>query len=390
MIDRRIFGPGALALSLAMTPLAMTTLATSGSAYAAQTDAPQPSQSSQEPELTTVASDLAHPWGMAFLPDGAMLVTERAGRLVLIGPDGARHQVAGTPDVAARGQGGLLDVALDPDFAENRLVYLSFSEPGEGGIGTSVARGTLDEDRQALSGLEVIYRQRPKLSTTRHYGSRLVFAPDGTLFVTQGDRGNRPMAQDASNLVGTLVRINPDGSIPEDNPFVDDPNVADEIYSYGHRNIQGADLDADGNLWTVEHGARGGDEVNKPQAGNNYGWPTISYGRHYSGGRIGVGTAAEGMEQPVYYWDPSIAPSGLAVVDGGMFPDWQGNILVGALKDQLLSRLVMEGDEVVAEEQLLKGRIGRIREVEIGPDGAIYLLSDADSGAVYRLAGPGT
>ncbi|XWN32014.1 MAG: PQQ-dependent sugar dehydrogenase [Devosia sp.] len=364
--------------------IAALTVSASVSTASAMTDAPR-AGASINVEVEKVVSGLRHPWGLAFLPDRAMLVTERQGRLIHVGTDGTVQEVAGVPEVAASGQGGLLDVTTHPGFSANRLVYLSYAEPGDGGSSTAVARGRLADNGAGLDNVEVIFSQTPKIRSSRHFGSRLVFANDGTLFVTLGDRAARPEAQNPQNHIGTVVRINDDGSVPSDNPFLGDPSTLDTIYSLGHRNIQGADLDADGRLWTVEHGARGGDELNLPQAGQNYGWPTISYGRHYSGGRIGEGTEAPGLEQPVYYWDPSIAPSGLAVVDGDLFAAWQGNILIGALKDQLLSRLVLEGDTVVAEEILLEREIGRIREVEMGPDGAIYLLTDEGSGGVYRL-----
>lgn len=368
-------------LPLAALPFAALPLA--ATSHAVQTDAPAAEATAIA--IAQVAGGLSNPWGMAFLPSGDILVTERPGRLTRIAPDGDRNPVVGVPEVAASGQGGLLDVALDPAFETNRLVYLSYSEPGRGGSSTAVARGRLSEDGSAISEMEVIFSQRPKLRGARHFGSRLAFASDGTLFITLGDRGNRPLAQDASNEVGTIVRINPDGTIPSDNPFLTDPAVSDAIFSFGHRNVQGAHFAEDGTLWTVEHGARGGDEINRPQAGKNYGWPTISYGRHYSGGRIGEGTAKAGLEQPVYYWDPSIAPSGLAVVEGSLFQEWDGDLLVGALKDQLLARLTVRDGEVVAEERLLAGQLGRIRDVTVGPDGAVYVLSDAASGGLYRL-----
>lgn len=262
--------------------------------------------------VETVAKGLEHPWGLAFLPDGSMLVTERPGRLRIVDRKGTiSPALGGVPKVLAQGQGGLLDVALDPKFADTRLVYLSYAEPGEGGTaGTAVARGRLGRDR--LEDVQVIYRQQPKVDGGGHYGSRLVFRPDGSLFVTQGDRMNhRERAQDLSVGIGKLVRINPDGSIPKDNPFVGKEGVRPEIWSYGHRSMQAAALDPEtGQLWTVEHGARGGDELNHPEAGKNYGWPIITYGIDYSGAKIGEGAAKAGMEQPVYYWDPVIAPSG--------------------------------------------------------------------------------
>lgn len=339
--------------------------------------------------VATVAEGLEHPWGLAFLPDGRMLVTERPGRLRLVGADGALSApIAGVPEVYASGQGGLLDVALDPAFAENQLVYLSYSEPGGPGAGTAVARAKLAGDR--LEQLQVIFRQVPKLDSGQHFGSRLVFLPDGTLIVTLGDRNRREHIADLKSHVGKLVRINPDGSIPADNPFVGQAAYAPEIHSLGHRNAQGATLHPEtGALWTAEHGARGGDEINMPEAGKNYGWPVISYGREYSGGKIGEGTAKPGLEQPVYYWDPSIAPAGMTFYTGDKFPAWRGNLFVGALKFELLTRLTMEGNRVVAEERLLQDLDERIRDVVQGPDGYLYLLTDDGDGRILRLAPAG-
>jgi glucose/arabinose dehydrogenase len=276
-------------------------------AQAPRSPTPQPVEAPIR--ATTVAEGLEHPWGLAFLPDGRMLVTERPGRLRIVERDGRISEpLGGVPEVFARGQGGLLDVALSPNFAQDRLVYLSYAEPGEGGAGTAVARGQLTDN--ALQNVEVIWRQVPKVSGPNHWGSRLVFARDGTLFITTGDRFEyRELAQDLSTTIGKVVRINADGSIPQDNPFVGREGVRPEIWSYGHRNVQAAALHPEtGELWTVMHGARGGDELNQPQAGKNYGWPVITYGVDYSGAKIGEGTAKEGMEQPVYYWDPVIAP----------------------------------------------------------------------------------
>jgi len=338
-------------------------------------------------ELVTVADGLDHPWGLAFLPDGRMLVTERPGALRLVSPEGAvSPPLAGVPAVFASGQGGLLDVALDPGFAESALVYLSYAEPGAGGAGTAVARARLDLEGLRLDDLRVIFRQQPKASGGRHFGSRLVFAPDGRLFVTLGERGEAERAQDPSVNRGQVLRLDPDGGIPADNPFVGRPGFRPEIWSWGHRNPQGAALHPEtGALWTVEHGARGGDELNVPRAGRNYGWPVIGYGRHYSGGRIGEGTAKPGLEQPVHYWDPSIAPSGLAFYDGDAFPAWRGNAFVGALKFRLLARLVLDGERVVEEERILEGLEARIRDVRQGPDGFLYLLTDAADGRLLRL-----
>ena len=335
--------------------------------------------------LTPVAAGLEHPWGLAFLPDGAMLVTERPGRLRHVAANGVLSKpLAGLPEVYASGQGGLLDVAIDPRFAENRRVYLSYSESGAGGAGTVVARGRLDGER--LVDVSVIFRQEPKLSTGLHFGSRLVFAADGRLFAALGDRDTRALAQDLSSHVGKVVRIESDGRVPADNPFVGRPGARPEIWSLGHRNVQGAALDPrTGALWTAEHGARGGDEVNQPRAGLNYGWPVISYGREYSFLSIGEGTAKPGLEQPVHYWDPSIAPSGMAIYTGDKFPAWRGHMFVGSLKFGRLVRLEMKDGKVVKEERLLEGFDQRVRDVRQGPDGFLYLLTDSPAGRLLRL-----
>ncbi len=339
----------------------------------------------------SVARGLEHPWGLEFLPDGRMLVTERPGRLRFIDRDGRMSgPLAGVPRVHAQGQGGLLDVALDPDFDENQIVYLSYAEPGEGGTaGTAVARGRLDDT--GLSDLRVIYRQQPKVTGSNHFGSRLVFGRDGTLFVTQGERfDHSEQAQDLSSTLGKIVRINPDGSVPEDNPFVGRSGARPEIWSYGHRNVQAAALHPEsGQLWTVEHGARGGDELNHPEAGMNYGWPVISYGVHYSGLPIGEGTAKAGMEQPVYYWDPVIAPSGMTFYTGDRFSGWEGSILVGSLTPGLLVRLTLRDGKVSTEERYLGELHQRVRDVRQGPDGFVYLLTDSNDGEVLRVVPAG-
>jgi glucose/arabinose dehydrogenase len=325
--------------------------------------------------VTEFAKGLENPWGLAFLPDGRALVTEKTGRLRYVAPDGRLSEpLTGVPTVDDNNQGGLLDVALDPQFAANRRVYLSFSEPGtDGKAGTAVARGRLGED--GLADVVVIYRQEPKVKSGGHYGSRLVFGRDGTLFITQGDRQNqRPLVQDLST----------DGGVPPDNPFVGKPGVRPEIWSYGHRNAQGAMLHpATGQLWTVEHGAMGGDELNHPEAGRNYGWPVITYGVDYSGAKIGEGTAKAGMEQPVHYWDPSIAPSGLLIYSGDAFPAWKGSYFVGSLKFGRLVRLELAGDKVTKEERYLADRGFRVRDVEQGPEGFIYVVTD--QGVILRL-----
>jgi aldose sugar dehydrogenase len=346
---------------------------------------PTPSAVKLPARVIDVARGLQHPWGLAFLPDGRMLVTERPGRLRAVTRGGqVSEPLAGVPEVVARGQGGLLDVALSPSFAQDRLVYLSYSEPGEGGAGTAVARGRLGE--RGLEDTQVIWRQQPKVSGPNHWGSRLVFRPDGTLFVTLGDRfAYRDRAQDLAVTIGKIVRINADGSVPRDNPFVGRDGARPEIWSYGHRNIQSAALDATGQLWTVEHGARGGDELNNPQPGRNYGWPVITYGVDYSGARIGVGPSRPGMEQPIYYWDPVIAPSGALFYTGDAFPDWRGDLFVGSLVPGCLVRLRIDNHRVVGEERYLADLGARIRDVRQGPDGLIFLLTDSPRGRILRL-----
>lgn len=336
--------------------------------------------------VTTVAVGLEHPWGLAFLPDGRMLVSERPGRLRLVDANGTvSAPLAGVPKVYADGQGGLLDVTLGPDFATNQLIYFSFAEPGGEGGGTAVARARLAGDR--LQDLQVIFRQSPKLDSGHHFGSRLVFLRDGTLVITLGDRNRREFIPDMKAHVGKLVRIGADGGIPADNPFVGRSGYAPEIYSLGHRNVQGAALNPEsGEVWTAEHGARGGDEINIARPGKDYGWPIISYGREYSGGKIGQGTEKPGLEQPVHYWDPSIAPSGMTFYSGDKFPTWRGNLFVGALKFKMLVRLTLDGTRVVAEERLLEGIGERIRDVVQGPDGYLYLLTDESNGRILRVA----
>jgi glucose/arabinose dehydrogenase len=350
---------------------------------------PTPGSIDANIRVETVARGLEHPWALAFLLDGRILVTERAGRLRVVERDGRLSApLAGVPEVAARSQGGLLDVAIDPQFSENRLVYLSFSDPGEGGTsGTAVARGRLGDT--GLENVEVIYRQQPKVRSGGHFGSRLVFSRDGKLFVTQGDRQSssfRLQAQDLSSGIGKIVRINPDGSIPRDNPFVGRSDARPEIWSYGHRNVQAAALHPEtGHLWTVEHGARGGDELNHPEAGKNYGWPTITYGVDYSGARIGEGTQKAGMEQPVYYWDPVIAPSGMVFYTGDAYPGWKGSVFVGSMAPGALVRLTIENGRVTREERYLGDLDARIRDVQQGPDGLLYLVTDAPDGQLLRV-----
>ena len=340
--------------------------------------------------VTTVAGGLEHPWSLAFLPDGRMLVTERPGRLRIVAPNGALSApVVGVPAVDAVGQGGLLDVILDPRFAENSTIYLSYAEPGPGGTnGTAVARARLDGGR--LADVKVIFRQQPKFKRNHHFGSRLVFARDGNLFVTTGERNSqRDKAQDLGTHIGKVVRITSDGKVPADNPFADREGALPENWSYGHRNLQGAALHpATGELWTHEHGPRGGDEINIARAGRNYGWPVITYGREYSGPAIGEGTAKAGMEQPLHYWVPSIAPSGMAFHDGRGYPAWKGQLFVGALAAAQLVRLAVEPDgKVLHEERIAIGK--RVRDVREGPDGALYIVTDEDAGEILRVVPAG-
>jgi glucose/arabinose dehydrogenase len=366
-------------------------------AFAGQTRAPEDKLNVAFTIVDISTNKLEIPWGMAFLPDGRMLVTERPGRLRIVTAKGEMSPpVTGLPTVDYRGQGGLLDVALDPSFASNRLVYLSFSEPrGEKMNATAVARGRLVDDQAAprLENMQVIYHQDPPLASTAHFGSRLVFRRDGTLFVTQGDRSiteGRMQAQKMDSLIGKIARINADGSIPKDNPFVGKDGVRPEIWSYGHRNIQAATLHpTTGELWEVEHGTRGGDEVNVARKGKDYGWPTIAYGIEYQGPPITGGIQQkDGMEQPRYYWDPNIAPSGMIFYTGKLFPAWQNSMFIGGLGSTNLVRLTLKGDQIVGEERLLQDlqpSRDRYRDVRQGPDGSIYLLTDNAKGRILKL-----
>ena len=342
---------------------------------------------------TVVAEGLSHPWGLALLPDGDWLVTERPGRLRIITADGqVGEPIAGLPAVDARGQGGLLDVILGPDFSSDRRIYWSYAEPREGGNATSVARGVLSDDGTRVDNVEVIFRALPTYDGDKHFGSSLAFAPDGTLFITLGERSDarmRPQAQDLGSHMGKTIRINADGSVPADNPFVGREGALPEIWSLGHRNVQGIAVAPDGQVWTVEHGTRGGDEINLDRAGLNYGWPEVAYGIEYRGGEINEGiTQKEGTEQPVYYWDPVIAPGGMTFYDGAMFPGWQGNLLVAGLKERHIARLVIEDDRVVGEERLLTDLGDRVRDVAVGPDGAVWAITDEDNGKLVRLFTP--
>lgn len=356
-----------------------------GSVYAAEGGVIETDQHTAR--LRILTEGLYHPWSMTFLPDGRMLVTEREGRLRIIDENWRLlpESVDGLPDIKKEGQGGLLDVALHPDYQKNRRIYISYAAEDETGVGTEVAYGTLDGD--TLKGVRVIFRARPKQNDNRHFGSRLVFTPDGKLTITLGERGNRPEAQNLGSHLGTTIRLNPDGSVPDDNPFVGKQGAKPEIYTYGNRNVQGAALHPEtGEVWTHEHGPQGGDEINILKPGINYGWPVITYGVNYGiGTKIGKGTHKEGMAQPLYYWDPSIAPSGMAFYTGDAFPDWKGDLFVGSLKFMLLVRLELNDGEVEHEERFLENKIGRIRDVRQGPDGYIYLLTDMDEAVLARL-----
>jgi len=340
--------------------------------------------------VATLTAGLEYPWSLAFLPDGRMLVTERPGRLRIVGKDGtlAAAAVEGIPAVAVVGQGGLLDVVLHPGFATNRWVYLSFAGRDGDGVGTDVVRGRLVEQsgRARLEDVQTLFRMAPRSSRGQHFGSRLAFDARGFLYITLGDRGEMQRAQRMDDHAGSVIRLHDDGRVPADNPFVKTPGAAPEKFTLGNRNIQGAAIHpATGELWTHEHGPQGGDEVNVIRAGRNYGWPVITYGVNYGiGTRIGEGTTRAGMEQPLMRWTPSIAPSGMAFYTGTAFPGWKGNLLVGALRGQALHRLELDGEKVVHEERLLQGQ-ARLRDVRVGPDGLVYLLTDERSGRLLRL-----
>ncbi|MRU13852.1 PQQ-dependent sugar dehydrogenase [Roseovarius sp. A21] len=335
-------------------------------------------------DVTPIVTGLDTPWAVDTLPNGTILITERRGRLLAVDEGGARD-ISGVGQVAARGQGGLLDILVPRDFAQSRELLFTYSKPQPGGTGTALARATLSEGLDRLTDWRVLWELTPGSTGGRHFGSRLVEAPDGTIFLTVGDRGDRPSAQDLGRENGSVLRLNRDGTIPADNPFAGQQDVRPEIWSYGHRNPQGAALDPKGQLYTVEHGARGGDEVNRIAKGANYGWPVISYGRHYSGAKIGDGTAKPGMEQPVHYWDPSIAPSGMMFHDGKEIPEWRGNAFVGSLKFNHIARLA--GTPLREVERLDSPETLRVRDVIQGPDGAIWFLSEG-RGALYRITKP--
>lgn len=334
-------------------------------------------------KVETLATGLEHPWGLAFLPDGRMLVTERAGRLRILAEDGTLSDpLNGVPEVVAAGQGGLLDVALDPKFSENRLIYVSYAEPGEGGAGTAVARARLAET--GLEDVQVIFRQMPKVSGGNHFGGRLVFTPDGKLFVTLGDRFKFDPAQDLSNHLGAIVRINPDGSVPEDNPFIGHKDAQPEIWSYGHRNVQGAAIHPEtGKLWETEFGPRGGDELNIPAPGANHGWPVVSWGKHYDGKGIPDPPTHPEFADAIRHWTPVISPSGITFYTADAIPGWKGNLLIAGLSSQGIVRLSLDGKTVTDEERIPMG--ARIRDVEQGPDGVVYALTDEGNGKVLRL-----
>lgn len=337
-----------------------------------------------DPQVETFASGLVRPWALAVLPDGRMLVSERPGRLRYVGPQGELSEpIAGVPDVFAQGQGGLLDVALDPDFQANRLVYLSYAEPGPGGTaGTAVARGRLEGDR--LADVEVIFRQRPKVAGPNHFGSRLEFGPEGNLFVTLGERFQFDPAQNLANTLGTIVRIEPDGSIPPGNPFVGRDDAEPAIWSYGHRNIEAAAIHpGNGQLWVAEMGPEGGDELNLPEAGRNYGWPLVSWGQHYDGEDIPDPPTRPELARSIRHWTPVISPSGMIFYTGDLFPGWRGDALIGGLTAQGVVRLEIENAQVADEHRIEIGQ--RIREVAQGPDGAVYLLTDEPDGEILRL-----
>jgi glucose/arabinose dehydrogenase len=337
--------------------------------------------------VVTLLTALENPWSVAFLPDGRMLVTERAGRLRLVGQDFRLDlkPIAGLPDVVSQGQGGLFDVVLHPEYAQNGWIYWAYNAPGAGGWGTALARGKLQGSR--MTEVQVLFSMQPKTRSNQHFGGRIVFDKAGMLYLTLGDRGDKDRAQKLDDHAGSVIRLHDDGRVPADNPYAKRTGALPEKWTLGNRNMQGAALHPKtGELWTHEHGPQGGDEVNVMRSGLNYGWPVITYGVNYGfGTRIGEGQTKPGMVQPLHLWAPSIAPSGMAFVSGSKFPQWTGDLLIGALRDQMLVRLVLDGEKVVREERLLKGLVGRIRDVRMGPDGLVYLLTDDAEGALLRL-----
>jgi glucose/arabinose dehydrogenase len=379
----RIAEPGAAMIRATLIPLSLLPAALLGSVALAQA---QTIDTEAGPVTVdpVVADGLRYPWGMAFLPDGRLLVTERGGALRIVGRDGSvSAPLSGTPSVFSQGQGGLLDVALDPDFGSNRLVYLSYAESGDGGASTALGRGRLEGD--AIRDFQVIFRQQPKVPGPNHFGGRIVFGPEGMLFLTLGDRFKGEPAQDLSDHLGTVVRIRPDGSVPDDNPFADRPEARDEIWSYGHRNIESAAMHPDtGALWIAEMGPQGGDELNRPEAGRNYGWPVVSWGEHYDGTPIPDPPTHPEFAESLIHWTPVIAPSGMAFYTGEAFPEWQGSILIGGLMAHGIVRVMLDGGEVAGEERIPLG--ARIRDVEQAPDGTVYVLTDQSEGDVWRLS----
>ena len=341
--------------------------------------------------VVTLVRGLQNPWSMAFLPDGRMLVTEREGRLRIVSKDFKLDPkpVEGLPEIVATGQGGLFDVAIHPQYAQNGWIYWAYNAPGPGGWGTTLARGKLISDANNYRMIEVqlLFSMEPKTRSGQHFGGRIVFDGKGIVYLTLGDRGDKPRAQKLDDHAGSVIRLHDDGRVPADNPFVNRAGAKPEKFTLGNRNMQGAALHPQtAELWTHEHGPQGGDEINVMRAGRNYGWPVISYGVNYGiGTKIGEGNAKPGMEQPLHYWVPSIAPSGMAFYTGDKFPNWKGNLLVGALRDEMLVRLELNGEKIVREERLLKGQIGRIRDVRVGSDGFVYLLTDERDGVVLRL-----
>ncbi len=335
-------------------------------------------------EVTAIADGLEHPWSVEVLPDGAYIVTERPGRMRIIRDGEVGRPLGGLPRIAAVGQGGLLDVALSPDFAETRRLFFTAAVPGPGGQGTGVFSARLSANERRLEDVRRIFLMNKLTGTGQHFGSRIAIAADGSLFFGIGDRGDEERAQDQADHAGKIMRINADGTPSSANPS---GQPLPEVWSSGHRNPQGIVIDtADNRLYTVEHGARGGDEINAPEAGNNYGWPVISYGKHYSGAEIGIGQSADGYEQPLHYWDPSIAPGALAVYRGAMFPEWEGDFLVAALKYQLVARIERRSDGTIgAEERMLEGEYGRIRDVKVAPDGSILVVTDEEDGQLLRI-----
>jgi len=370
-----------------MKPAALVAMLFSAPSLAAD-DAAQFSTEKASVRVETLASGLDNPWSVEVMPDGAFIITELGGSLRIIRDGKASSPIGGVPKSARQGQGGLLDVALAPGFETNRTLFLSMAVADGSHYGTAIVRGTLSKDGKNLTGVKELFRMNKFTGKGQHFGSRIAIASDGSLFFGIGDRGERDRAQDMRDHAGSILHINPDGSIPADNPYKDGKTGLPEVWSKGHRNPQGIVIDPqNGQLLIVEHGARGGDEVNAPQPGLNYGWPVITYGKDYSGAEIGVGQAAEGYEQPLYYWDPSIAPGAIDVYHGAMFPQWEGDLLVSALKYQLLARLERdESGKIVSEERLFEGEFGRIRDVKVAPDGAVLLVTDGDDGRLLRIS----